>query len=488
MKNNRNAFYLIVETIFVKIFNIFVLKIMSSYTLVVTGFRKNLGPDAVMDALYDIFGRIDQRVKVNVESGRVYLKFRSKEKGKQGLRFNGSVTDIGTLSVIPEYYLRSIYVNPTNYEHEDRKIERLIKKYDGHMRHGTVPYVFEFENEDDQDHVVDRSYGQIRDMSFIDELEYSNLNNTDISLITWLGNYERTKNNEGYDLPDVIFTIPDDVNLPFSLNSYLSLLSRCKSEDVVIAFILKTSDYELEYEAATLQLSYNKKKPLHIKIPYGLDEYSVAEITDEYSQELSALQSRFEMKSSPATSKNSRLIYQLADKVQNLAAIFDPSGSLNVQAPVLFQSLPVELKESQAERSEELIIRGKVTNDRTLGKIIVQRRQLVDKLKKELNEILILNTYVVHITNLQFKFSLEEDDVEIRLSITFQLLTNEDYHSSIGYYKSRLNSLCKDSRYKIDELYKMAEELGVDITGIDSKEQLCEVLNEYIDNMLVDIS
>ena len=150
--------------------------------------------------------------------------------------------------------------------------------------------------------------------------------------------------------------------------------------------------------------------------------------------------------------------------------------------------MPLELKHSQAERSEKLIIRGKVTNDRTLGKIIRQRHESMDKLKKELNEILILNTYVVHITNIRFKFSLEEDDVEIRLSITFQLLTNEDYHSSIGYYKSRLNSLCKDTRYKIDELYKIAEELGADITGIDDKVKLCEVLHEYIDNMLVDIS
>ena len=169
--------------------------------------------------------------------------------------------------------------------------------------------MFQFKDESQQAEVIDLGYGQIRDMSFIDELEYTNLNDTDILLITWLGNYETTKNNEDYDLPNVIFTIPDDVNLPFSLNSYLSLLSRCKSEDVIIAFILKTSDFELIYEAETLEVSYNnQEKPLNIKIPHGIDEYSVAEITHEYSEELSLLESRFEVKSSLVTSKNSRLI------------------------------------------------------------------------------------------------------------------------------------------------------------------------------------
>ena len=98
---------------------------MFSYTLVVTGFKDNLDGDTIRDELHAIFSRIHGRFGLSVEGARAYVEFNSEKKGKQALRFNGSVTDIGTLNIIPEYYLLSVHVNPNQYD-EDRKIQRLI--------------------------------------------------------------------------------------------------------------------------------------------------------------------------------------------------------------------------------------------------------------------------------------------------------------------------------------------------------------------------
>lgn len=74
-----------------------------------------------------------------------------------------------------------------------------------------------------------------------------------------------------------------------------------------------------------------------------------------------------------------------------------------------------------------------------------------------------------------------KDFVRISVKCIVDLLPNEIFYDTIGYYELALKNLCgNDSRYNKDEIYKIAKELHVNVEDVDNFDDLCELLHKKI--------
>lgn len=117
------------------------------------------------------------------------------------------------------------------------------------------------------------------------------------------------------------------------------------------------------------------------------------------------------------------------------------------------------------------------------GKIIGSHEKNMIRVKQYLKSTYDLKTYAVHPSEVEigYKAMVGVSEKTIYVEFILELITNEDYWGTIGYYETRIANVCKEnSVYNESEIYQIAEELGVKIKG--SNKKMCSTLNEYVLN------
>ena len=111
--------------------------------------------------------------------------------------------------------------------------------------------------------------------------------------------------------------------------------------------------------------------------------------------------------------------------------------------------------------------------------------------KKRIGEFLIsigiYKSYVINPTNITIGYEIYDGPNGVKIDIKFllELITNEDYWKTIGFYRVRTQNICEpNSRYPEDELYEIAKDLGINIK-IRDKRLICKKINNYLSTISI---
>lgn len=204
---------------------------------------------------------------------------------------------------------------------------------------------------------------------------------------------------------------------------------------------------------------YDKKKKLIKKIPLNvLEEIFVANEND----------------------KNQKSIREITPKFEEYV-ISLISTSLSLESKNLY--FPQEIDNEQSI-SLYLAFKGKskdITTD-SLFAIISRKSKIKDLLIQYINTHFRFHSYVVRVDKIKIFYEIKIF-IKLEIIIKVSLITNEKFYETIGYYETRLNSICnKNFQYDPKEISLLAEELDINIKGL-SKDQSCKKLKEFIDKL-----
>ena len=116
-------------------------------------------------------------------------------------------------------------------------------------------------------------------------------------------------------------------------------------------------------------------------------------------------------------------------------------------------------------------------------KIIGEREDDIESVKKIFDENLNFSEYISSVIKINSEYNFKDNRVNVTLELIIQLYTNDDYYDTIGRYKAAYQSICvRGLGSKTKELKKLAEELSVDIEH-ESRDNLCELIKKRIETL-----
>ena len=328
----------------------------------------------------------------------------------------------------------------------------------------------------------------------------------DDKIIDWLFQYEVVVKPR-----EILFDVPEDVKIPFSLSDILELFGRIiyphekyfirttldDGTYFIIEVTLKVEDgYPKQKRTVSVRVyfvsSIKELKHSAYALNFNYDQKSTKQqiwrlIHKDYIDTFLPILSRFTEDSNMNIPKeNKRMIERLVKHVSLIKNIIDPMKRLVVKNIDIFDKLPYVLEETSVENVFYLILIGDNSdfNNKEIGKIIIQMDNVLNKIKRMLNKHLVLKSYVANVSDIHFtEFHNQDGVVSFTLKLSLEYITNADYFGTIGFFKTELATICNTTRYKEDELLNIAEQLHIDISHLKTKEDICLFLSDYVDSL-----
>ena len=104
-----------------------------------------------------------------------------------------------------------------------------------------------------------------------------------------------------------------------------------------------------------------------------------------------------------------------------------------------------------------------------------------DELMSKCPEFLEFDGYYALIMDAKSTVNIYPKYVNIYLRIKYELITSEDYWSTIGYFQTKHDSFCqRDAGFNIQQLYNWANEWEI---MAEDKEEICKQIQERINEL-----
>lgn len=182
--------------------------------------------------------------------------------------------------------------------------------------------------------------------------------------------------------------------------------------------------------------------------------------------------------------KNKEMIKEALLSLNNINVVIDSRLSFQSRYPTGI-NLPNWIDTSTIQRLWDLklsALRSAFTPS-NIGDIIGDERYYQLKIKEYINSNFKFHTYVVRCVDIKSNYIIQSN-FEIEYDITVQFLANAYFYKTMGYYETRVASLCEnESTWNEKELLEVANELSVKIKG-SNKKKICQKLRNRINNLL----
>lgn len=145
--------------------------------------------------------------------------------------------------------------------------------------------------------------------------------------------------------------------------------------------------------------------------------------------------------------------------------------------------LPSSIKQSGIKRDIVLHGQHKTKNIDIQIDILRNKDNDLYAIKRILEDALTRPEFVISFSHIKNDYRFINNKIIVRIILTIELFTNEDYFDTIGRYKATHNSICVLGKGEnTQELIKLAEELQIK-TRYKSKSELCVEIKQRIETL-----
>lgn len=178
---------------------------------------------------------------------------------------------------------------------------------------------------------------------------------------------------------------------------------------------------------------------------------------------------------------------------QNIHKAF-PSNLPNPQITKGYMKVPSKIENSGQNYTINLNVMFTSYEDTNYSKLLSNKRNIEEKIRKILEPHTDLALYVLNIIdikmttfNIEFYEEMEKDEpvssAVINLNINMEMIHLENYYKTIGEYKLIWENVCVKNKFSNKGIKQLAKELNIDVNGDVDNSTICKRIGDKIKNL-----